>query len=206
MAIVLAAAAPAFAQGHVAGTVHDVDGKPIKGATITAQNPDAAPSTFTSSSDTKGRFSLLGLRGGTWKVNVEAPGFQSETARLQTHSLGANPRLEIVLQPARVPASAGPLEGIPAAALQQQLDAASALAAAGNDAAAITAYKQILSRVPALTTVHLALGLLFERQHDLSAARSEYDALLRADPSNARARAALDTLAKQMETPHPDRG
>jgi hypothetical protein len=60
----IALSTPALAQGHVTGTIRDNNGKPLKGATITAQNPDAAPSTFTGTSDGKGRFSLLGLRGG----------------------------------------------------------------------------------------------------------------------------------------------
>ena len=33
----------AHAQGHVFGTVKDPDDRPIKGATITAENPNAAP-------------------------------------------------------------------------------------------------------------------------------------------------------------------
>lgn len=192
----LAMCGVATAQGHVAGTVRDADGKPLKGATITAEDPDVAPSTFTSTSDAKGRFSLLGLRGGTWKVTVQAPGFLPEAATITTHSLGPNPTLDIVLQPARDGVSAGPLHGASAASIQQQLDAAASFADAGQDAQSIAAYRQLLTRVPALTSIHLAIGALLERQHDDSGARAEYEALLGAEPDNAQAKAAIERLKK----------
>ena len=190
----LALSIPAFAQGHVTGTVRNGDGKPLKGATITAENPDVAPSTFTGSSDSKGRFSLLGLRGGTWKITVQAPGFQPETATITTHSLGTNPALDVRLQPRPEPAAAGPLQGVSAVSLQQQLDAAAALAASGKEPEAVAAYRQIAARVPALTSIHLAIGALLERQQDVDGARAEYKALLAAEPDNREAKTALERL------------
>jgi predicted TPR repeat methyltransferase len=55
----------------------------------------------------------------------------------------------------------------------------------------------VLTRVPALTTVHLQLGALLEKRGDTPAAIAEYQAMLKADPANAKARAALDRLARQ---------
>ena len=47
--MVAAFAISAAAQtGRVGGTVKDEAGQPIKGATITAENPNASPSSFTS--------------------------------------------------------------------------------------------------------------------------------------------------------------
>ena len=54
--------------GRVGGLVKDEAGQPIKGATITAENPAASPSSFTATTDDKGRFSIIGLRGGTWTL------------------------------------------------------------------------------------------------------------------------------------------
>jgi len=194
IAALIALSSPAFAQGHVTGTVRDGDGKPLKGATITAQNPDAAPSTSTSSSDAKGRFSLLGLRGGTWKVTAQAPGFRPETATVSTRSLGANPTIDLVLQRNPELSPYGPLHDIQASNLQQQLDAAAALSASGKIAEAIAAYRQIAARVPALTSIHLAVGALLEQQHDLDGARAEYKTLLAAEPENQQAKDALHRL------------
>jgi hypothetical protein len=67
-------ATPAFAQARAMGTVRDLANKPIKGATVKAVNPDAAPSEFASATDDKGRWAMIGLRSGTWRFIVEAPG------------------------------------------------------------------------------------------------------------------------------------
>ena len=59
---VVALAASAAAQtGRVGGIVKDEAGNPIKGATVTAENPGASPSSFTATTDDKGRFSIIGL-------------------------------------------------------------------------------------------------------------------------------------------------
>ena len=53
------------------------DGKPIKGATITAENANIG-SSFTATTDDKGRFTIIGLRAGTWRFIAQAPGFAAE--------------------------------------------------------------------------------------------------------------------------------
>src|SRR6185369_16566475 len=60
------AVALAAQTGRVGGTVKDEAGQPIKGATITADNPNASPSSFTATTDDKGRFSIIGLKSGQW--------------------------------------------------------------------------------------------------------------------------------------------
>jgi len=71
-------AVPAAAQtGRIGGTVKDAtNSTPLKGATITAENPGASPSSFTATTDDKGRYSIIGLKTGTWKITAVAPGFQ----------------------------------------------------------------------------------------------------------------------------------
>ena len=68
--------------GRVGGTVKDESGQPVKGATVTAQNPNASPSSFTATTDDKGRFSVIGLRGGMWTFSAQAPGFAPESGKL----------------------------------------------------------------------------------------------------------------------------
>ena len=74
--VMLCLAAPAFAQtGRVGGVVKDTDGKPIKGATVKAQNPSASPSEFTATTDDRGEFRVYGLMPGEYVINgsVRAP-------------------------------------------------------------------------------------------------------------------------------------
>ena len=47
-------AAPAAAQGRVMGVVQDTNGRPIKGATIRATNPETSSREWTAATDDKG--------------------------------------------------------------------------------------------------------------------------------------------------------
>src|SRR5690242_4074964 len=87
--LVTALAATASAQtGRVGGQVKDDAGQPIKGATITAENPSASPSSFTATTDDKGRFSIIGLRTGQWTFTAQAPGYAPEAGKLNVQTIG----------------------------------------------------------------------------------------------------------------------
>jgi tetratricopeptide (TPR) repeat protein len=195
LAFVLLVAATASAQGRVTGTVKDPDGHTVKGATITAENPNLPPVTV--ASDAKGRYSFLGLRAGTWTFKAHAPGFFPATRQSTTRTLGTNAAIDFELQPLTDLGPPGPTASLNTNALQQQLAAAAQLEQAGKLDEAIAAYRDILSKVPALTSVNMQLGVLFERKHDNASAIAAYEAALKADPANAKARAALDRLARQ---------
>jgi tetratricopeptide (TPR) repeat protein len=195
LALVALVPAAAVAQGHLAGTIRDASGHPVKGATITAENQNFPAAT--SASDAKGRYSFVGLRGGTWALTVQAPGFLTQKRQVTTRAIGTNAAIDFDLQPLTETTPAGPMATIDAKTLQQQLAKAADLDSAGKIDEAIAAYRDILEHAPALTTVHLQLGALFERRRDTASAVSEYQALLKADPANPKARAALDRLARQ---------
>jgi tetratricopeptide (TPR) repeat protein len=82
-------------------------------------------------------------------------------------------------------------------ALQEQIAKAEELDRAGKIDEALAAYRRILECVPALTSIHLQIGALFERKGDHASAIAEYQAALKADPGAAKARAALDRLARR---------
>src|SRR5262245_36408216 len=97
---VVALASAASAQtGRVGGQVKDEAGQPIKGATITAENPNASPSSFTATTDDKGRFSIIGLRTGQWTFTAQAPGFAAESGKMPVQTIGSpNPPLTFTLK------------------------------------------------------------------------------------------------------------
>src|SRR5262245_37538096 len=107
-AALIATALPAAAQtGRVGGTVKDGNGQPIKGATVVAENPQSSPSSFTATTDDKGRYSIIGLRSGTWKITASAPGFAPGGGNVPVRTIGApNPPVDIVLAPGAGPAGA----------------------------------------------------------------------------------------------------
>ena len=195
----LCLAVPALAQtGRVGGVVKGTDGKPIKGATIKAQNPSASPSELTSTSDDKGRWSIIGLRSGNWKFTAEAPGFQPQSGNASIRTIGApNPPMEFTLAPG---AAAGP-PGL-TKEIQAELKAADDLRNAGQFDQAITAYQGIKAKNPSLTMVNMVIAGAYRqkatkeadkgaRQSLLDQAIASYQELLKADPANERAKVEI---------------
>jgi TolA-binding protein len=193
LAFAVAAAAPdARAQGgHVDGTVRDDHGQPIRGATVRADNPDAAPSSFTASTDEKGYFAILGLRGGVWTFVAQAPGFSTETAKVPVRSLTVGPSMTFTLKKIVAPPPSGALAGVNARDLQSELAEADKLYNAEKWDDAIAAYKAILTHAPALTVINLQLGAAYRSKRDYEGAAAAYNALLKTDPSNEKARVGL---------------
>jgi len=104
-------ASPAFAQmGRVGGTVRDESGQPIKGATVTAENPQASPSTWTATTDDRGRFSIIGLRNGIWTFTAQAPGYAPSQGQARIQTLGNNPPIEFKLARGAAGPSAGAVQ------------------------------------------------------------------------------------------------
>jgi tetratricopeptide (TPR) repeat protein len=177
---------------RVAGTVKDDSGRPVRGAAITAENPDNTPPRLTATSNDRGEFGFIGLRRGAWTISVEAPGF--EPARLsRTVAAGRQQTMDVRLTRTAVPAAL-PLDGIKASDIQQQIERAESLMAGGDLDAAIAAWRGILSRVPALTSVHLQLAALYERKSDPDRAIAEYQQLLKNEPENPKALAGVRRL------------
>ena len=149
----MVSALPAAAQtGRVGGTIKDPQGAPLKGATITAENPAASPSSFTATTDDKGRYSIIGLKTGPWKITAVAPGFAPSSGTVPVRSLGAPmPPVDFVLAPGAT-GPAGALAGVNTKELQAELQKAMDAANAGQHDAAITAYQAILTKTPAPVT------------------------------------------------------
>jgi tetratricopeptide (TPR) repeat protein len=199
VSLVLIAAEAGAQIGRVAGTITDDAGRPVKGATITAENRDQSPSTLTSSSDGKGRYSLLGMRRGIWIFTIQAPGFQSASHRVEIVTTRQNPPLDVQLVKGSTPALLGPLAGIDMKEVQRRIEAAEALDKAGDYAGALAAYRDLLARVPALTSIHLRMGAIHERAGDTAAAVAAYKRFLELEPTNGRAQSALERLKSRMK-------
>lgn len=197
LALAVTLPATALAQGRVTGTVKDADGHPVKGATITAENANFTASTLTSTTDARGRYSFLGLRGGVWTFTVQAPGFQPQKRQATTRALGPLAPMDYELEPATGALPPGPMANLNTSTLQDQLAKAASLERSGKPDEAIAAYRVILEHVPGLTAVHLQIGAILEAKGDAASAVEEYRAALKGDPANAKARAALDRLARR---------
>jgi tetratricopeptide (TPR) repeat protein len=188
-AVLIVSALPAAAQtGRIGGTVKDDKGQPIKGAMVVAENPNASPSSFTATTDDKGRFSIIGLRSGTWKVTASAPGFNPGGGSLPVRTIGApNPPIDIVLAPGAT-GPVGALAGVNTKELQTELGKAEELMNQQQYDAAIAAYQAILTKTPALTMINLQIGRAHRLKKDYDTALATYKKVLEADPTNERAK------------------
>jgi hypothetical protein len=202
--MLIGSAVPAFAQGRAIGTVKDTGGKPIKGATVRAVNPDMTPSQFTSSTDDKGRWVMLGLRVGTWTFVVEAPGFGTIQAEAPVRA-GPMPQMSFVLT--RDP---GPIPGSLEKTVIQDVAAANGLRDRGQYEQAVNAYLQIRERNPKLTSVSLVIASVYRKQAsaepDLAAKRAlldraiaTYSQLLDDGAVGDRAGAELESTRAEVE-------
>jgi Flp pilus assembly protein TadD len=175
--------------GRVGGQVKDEAGQPIKGATVTAENPSASPSSFTATTDDKGRFSIIGLRTGQWTFTAQAPGFAPETGKLPVQTIGApNPPLTFTLKKGGGGAPTGALGGMAAKDLQAELSAADALYNAQKWDESIAAYRAIMTKAPSLSVINLQIAAAYRNKKDFDAALAAYGELLKVDPNNDKAK------------------
>lgn len=189
VAALIVSALPAAAQtGRVGGTIKDDKGQPIKGATVIAENPQSSPSSFTTTTDDRGRFSIIGMRSGTWKITASAPGFAPSGGNVPIRTIGApNPPVDIVLAPG-AGAPTGALAGVDTKELQGELAKAEELMNAQQYDAAIAAYNAILTKTPALTMINLQIGRAHRLKKDYDSALGVYKKMLEAEPTNERAK------------------
>jgi tetratricopeptide (TPR) repeat protein len=168
-------ALPAAAQtGRIGGTVKDGSGQPIKGATVVAENPASAPSSFTATTDDRGRYSMIGLKAGSWKVTASAPGFTASAGNVPIKTIGAPmPPVDFVLAPGATGA-AGALSGANAKEMQAELSKAEAMINAKDYPGAISIYEAMLEKAPALTALQLQVGALYRQQKQFDQAIESY--------------------------------
>lgn len=195
--------------GRVTGVVKDDHGDLIKGATVLAENPDASPSSFTASTDEKGRFGMIGLRSGVWQLRANAPGYASDGGELSVRSMpGVTPPVTFTLQKLVVPPSA--LGTTAPKDLQTALASADALYNNQQWDQAIAAYGAILQKSPSLSVINLQIAAAYRNKKAFDNAITAYNVLLKTDPTNAKAtvgiamtnleKGDLDAAERTLET------
>jgi tetratricopeptide (TPR) repeat protein len=202
-------AAPAYAQtARATGTVRDEAGKPIKGATIRAFNPEFGPRVMISTSDSKGRWGMVGLRVGTYTFVVDAPGYVAQQGEGIVRT-STTPPIVFLLE--REP---GLTPGALPSNIQAQIAAANMLRDQGRFDQAISTYQEIRTRYANLTSLNLVIGATYRRKAALETnalarraaldrAIESYTELLKSDPEDQRAKAELaSTQAEAAAIPN----
>lgn len=192
VALTLAATAGSAAaqNGRVVGLVRDERGEPIKGATVIAENPDLAPSSFTSTTDDKGRFGMIGLRSGEWTFTAQAPGYTAQAGTLSIRQgASTNPPATFVLHKILTAPSA--LGNLAAKDIQTELASADQLYNNQKWDEAIAAYRSILAAAPVLSVISLQIAAAYRSKGEFDGAISAYNELLKTDPNNDKAKVGI---------------
>ena len=218
--VVVLAGSVAAQTGRVGGVVKDEAGNPIKGATVTADNPGASPSSFTATTDDKGRFSIIGLKSGPWSFAAQAPGFAPEGGKLNVSTIGApNPPLTFTMKKGGAAGPTSALGGAAAKDLQADLQNADQLYNTQKYDESIAVYRQIMAKAPALSVINLQIAAAYRNKKEYDNAIAAYNDLLKTDPVNDKAivgigmtnlekgdlKAAEDTLTRAAENPKATR-
>jgi tetratricopeptide (TPR) repeat protein len=178
--------------GRVNGIVKDEAGQPLKGATVTADNPNIGQS-LTATTDDKGRFTMIGLRAGSWRFYAQAPGFSPDAGEMPVRMGAPNPPVQFTLKKTGN-ANFGPLGGVTSKDLQAELAAADALFKQSRWDEAIAAYQKVLEKAPPITAINLQIAAAYRNKKDYAAALTAYEAALKADSGNQKAAVGIATM------------
>ena len=199
--------ASAFAQldaAQVRGTVVDEKGQPLAGVAVemTFKGETRAPIVKNTTTDKKGGFIRVGLKGGNWSLTFKKDGFK--TVGIDTYlSIGGLSEIPpVTMEPAK-PAPPPPAAAAAAAANAEAEHAkklgeayVSALEAltAGRNEEAETKFKALVAELPELAEAHYNLGYLYEARGAVPEAEAEFRTAYTLQPQNAPALVAVATL------------
>ena len=191
LAIMLATglfASTAPAQGIFSGIVLDHEDNEFEGATITMELASSARNssgaTVEATSDSGGRFSMIGLASGQWTITVEAEGFQpqsSTTTIRQGPNSPMNIYLERILHPLEI-ALGDALGDVDPTLLTDELFAADAAYNSRQWDQALTAYRSILEQLPSMTQVNMQIGAILRQQEQYEEAIAAFEQAAAGDP------------------------
>jgi Flp pilus assembly protein TadD len=206
-AAVLVLPALAYAQldaAQIRGSVVDDKGAPLSGVSVELKykGETRVPIVKTATTDKKGGFVRVGLKGGDWTLTFKKDGYK--TTGIDTYlSIGGLSEIPpVTLTPAAPePAAAAAGPGAPAMSTQEQAKLlgeayAKALASlqAGQSADAEAQFKALTEAVPNLAEAHYNLGYLYGLRGATAEAEAEFRRALELQPENAEAVVALARL------------
>jgi len=171
--------------GRVKGTVTATDGTPIAGAKVYFRmlaDGEAGPPPFTTNK--KGAYGFLGLKGGTWVVRVEADGYYpwSSPEPVEVYSTGVSDPVDAKLEPV----SAEELAALARYQANENLRAGDELVAKGDFAGARAEYEKALATVQEIDkpVVLSVIGATCLNEGKIDDAKQAYEQALAIDPKH----------------------
>jgi tetratricopeptide (TPR) repeat protein len=159
-------------KGRISGTVADENGAPVEGASIVAQSMRSATK-LEGRSDAKGKFAIVGLGTGNWRITATKEGYGSGSLEMSVRQLGTNPPISFTLK--KVSATAAFASDKEALAL---LDQGNTLLAQENYDGALQVFEEFRAKYPEIYQVHLNIGTCYLRTGELDEAEAEFKLVL----------------------------
>jgi Tfp pilus assembly protein PilF len=157
-------------KGRLEGSVTGTKGEPIAGAVVALRLEGQGPDLKT---DKNGRWAILGINGGSWELDVSAPGYQSRKITVKVSEITRIPPMAIQLEPEvqQQPAQEVPIT-VGGKAISKEaaeaLEKGDAASKAKNYAEAQANYLKALPELPDNVSLlrNLALAYYFDNKPD----------------------------------------
>ncbi len=185
-------------RGRLEGTVTSAAGQPVAGATVALRYQGSGPDLKT---DKKGHWAILGLVGGSWDVDISAPGFQPRKISVAVSEVNRNPPVDLALQ-AQVQQEA-PRTEVQVGGKTISKDAAAAIekgnaaSKAKNYAEAAESYLKALPELPENPSLLTNLALTYYFDNKPEQALTFARRTVAADPQNVSAWLMISELELQ---------
>jgi len=163
-------------QGRLTGLVTDQDGKPLAGVKIKLFSL-RGQSGFETRTDERGEWKALYIRGGTWHLDFEKPGYLPKRLSAEVKEFDRNKPVEVRLEK---------IEGLVITdELRAALKEGNALFEAQEYEEAIAAYRKIIEANPEAYVIYQNIGNCYFQLQKYDLAEEYYRKILDKDPQNA---------------------
>jgi tetratricopeptide (TPR) repeat protein len=166
-------------QGRQIGFVTDEQGKPLKGVKVKLFFVKTETG-FETETDADGKWVAIGIKGGTWYIDFEMPGYLTKKIVTQVKDYRAqNPQIQVQLVKA---------EGLTVTdEVKEEYLKGNILFEEGKYAEAIGVYEGILAKFPDAYVIYLNIGNSYFQLEKYDQAESAFQKVLEKDPQEVHA-------------------
>lgn len=157
-------------QGRIGGVVVDDEGNPIKSAKIVIYFQGKENINREATSDKNGKWSIIGLGSGDWRVTASAEGYIPTYIELYVSQLQVVPKITLTLKKIQ-PSEDKIVKDESTLAL---LDQASQLFKEGKYTEAIDLCREFIEKNPQAYQAHLSIGDCYKEMGEVGKAINEY--------------------------------